>query len=301
MVCCQVTPLLFYKAFVIISKTAVIILEVNAALMPANQAVKSTAKASLKKLWPECIAVCVILGINAVLSSCIQSIITIVWTSAIATVFSAIYFLFVTVPLLMGVAFWLWRVTVLSDSHLFEIFFPFSTRFVYARVISFIFAVALRLLIALALFMLPFVLVKLASSPEIYEIFGGQMPTWTANFWIFENFFKVIGLAAFAFFASRFYLAPLLFLIGGDITPAESIYMSRRIGTFSYSAFLQLVFSFAGWAVLSLLILPAIYTLPYFLMCITVHCRYAINYYNSKQNQEGYSYTPPNQDFGADI
>lgn len=269
--------------------------------MPTNEAVKSTAKASLKKLWPECIAVSIILGVNAVLSSCIQSIIAIVWSSTVATVFSIVYFLFVTIPLLMGVAFWLWRVTVLSDSHIFEIFFPFSTRFVYARVISFVFAAALRLLIALVLFMLPFVLVKLASSPEIYEIFGGQMPTWTANFWIFENFFKFIGLAAFAFFASRFYLAPLLFLIGGDITPAEAIFMSRRIGAVSYSAFLQLILSFVGWAALSLLIIPAIYTLPYFIMCVTVHCRYAINYYNNKQNQQGFSYTPPGQDFGADI
>ncbi len=269
--------------------------------MPTNEAVKSTAKASIKKMWPECIAVCVILGTNAVLSACIQSIILTVWSQLTATVFAVLYFCFISAPLLIGVAFWLWRVTILSDSPVTEIFYPFSTRFVYARIMSFVLAAAVRLIVVMILFLLPYCLVKLASSPEVYEFFGGQMPIWMANFWIFENFLKIIGVAASVFVASRYYLAPLLFVIGGDITPSEAIYMSRRIGAFSYGAFVQLLISFLPLAVLSLLIIPAIYTLPLFIMCVTVHCRYAINYYNSKQNQEGISYTPPNQGFGADI
>lgn len=266
-------------------------------MMPTNAAVKSTAKASLKKLWPQAIAACVILGINALLASCIQSVIALVWSTPVSIVAAVIYFLFFTAPLLMGVTFWLWRVTVLSDSPVAEMFFVFSTRFVYARVISFILAAALRLAVILFLCLLPFGLVKLASTPELYEFFGGQIPTWTASFWIFESFFEFVGIGVFLLIASRHYIAPLLFMIGGDITPAEAIYMSRRIGKVSFGAMLQLVASFIGWAALSILVIPAIYTLPYFLMCMTVHCRYAINYYNSTQNNAGYSYTPPAQDF----
>ncbi len=270
-------------------------------MMPNNEAVKSTAKAHLKHLWPECIAVCAIMGLVALLSTCIQSVLSLFVSNLVATVFGIAYFVFITSPMLMGVIFWLWRVTVLKDSSLSEIFFPFSTRFTYIRTLNFVFTVVVRLVGVVILFMLPYALIKLISAPELYEFFGSQIPAWTANFLIFENFLKVIGISASLFFASRYYLAPLLFVVGGDITPGEAIYMSHRIGKVSFGAFLQLILGFIGWAFLSLLIIPMLYTLPYFIVSITVHCRYAINFYNNKFNDKGTTYTPPAEDFGANI
>lgn len=270
-------------------------------MMPTNDAVKSTAKAHLKNIWLETLAVCVILGAVLLFSSCIKSFLSLAVSDIAATFFSVFYSIFIICPLIIGIIFWLWRVTVLSDSPISEIFFSFSSRFVYFRTLNFIFTVAIRLLGLVLLFMLPYALVKLVSAPNLYDFFGIQMPAWTANFLIFKNFFKLLGVSSIIFFASRYYLAPLLFVIGGDITPGEAIYMSHRIGAVSYGAFLQLFFSFAGWAFLSLLIIPALYTLPYFLMCLVVHSRYAINFYNSKQSQTGYFYTPPVQDFSEDL
>lgn len=270
-------------------------------MMPTSDAVKSTAKAHLKSIWLETLVVCVIFSVVLLFSSCIHSFLSLAVSPIAATVFLCLYFIFIVCPLIIGIIFWLWRVTVLSDSSIGEIFFSFSSRFVYFKTLNFIFTVAIRLLGLVLLFMLPYALVKLVSAPNLYDFFGIQMPAWTANFLIFENFFMYLGISATVFFASRYYLAPLLFVIGGDIAPGEAIYMSHRIGAVSYGAFLQLVFSFIGWVFLSLLIIPAIYTLPYFLICLTVHSRYAINFYNSKQSQTGYFYTPPVQDFSKDL
>ena len=60
----------------------------------------------------------------------------------------------------------------------------------------------------------------------------------------------------------------------------EAMHISEMISKQSISAFASLVVSFIGWFLLSLLGLPLVYTLPFFLISYVVHSRFAIVNYN---------------------
>ena len=267
--------------------------------MPGNTPVKDTARVCLKKIWPAAIAASVIIGATAVFGFCISSAASGVWTQTVATVTAVLYFIFITAPLIMGLIFWLWRVTVLNDSPVTEMFYPFSSWMVYMRVMRFIFLLAIRLIIMFVVVMLPYALAHIASSPELYSHLNGTMPVWTVNIWVFAEFLKYAGIAAFFISALRYYLAPVLFVAGSEITSAEALHMSRMVSKVSMGSFIQLVLGFAGWAILSVLLIPALYTLPFFLVSFILHCRYAINYYNGRLIKESYSYGPYGRDLGG--
>ena len=262
------------------------------AVIPGSRPAKSNAKAFLKPMWSQSIAALGILCATVIMGICIKELLAGFVSPAVGTAALVLYTVFVTAPLVMGYIGWLWRATFLPDSACTEMFLPFSALHGYARTVGFVLALAVRLFVAYVVVMLPYAIAHMASSPRFYELVGGSMPVWAINIWIFEKFLKVVGIAAFVLLLLRHYLAPVIFVVGGNLTPAESFYLAKEVGNVSLSAFLQLLWGFLGWALLSLLALPALYTFPYFSFSFIFHCRFAISQYTFGIKTKTYSYHP---------
>ena len=92
----------------------------------------------------------------------------------------------------------------------------------------------------------------------------------------------LIGIGALATFIImlRYYLAPFLLVGDDNMTVGEAIHMATIISRRSSNELWALILSFTGWILLSLTMIPLIFTLPYFLSSLAVHCRFAITNYN---------------------
>ena len=75
-------------------------------------------------------------------------------------------------------------------------------------------------------------------------------------------------------------MAPLFFVADDNIDANEAMHMSTVISRKTSIDFVYLCFSFIGWLLLSILIVPLIFTLPYMLTSYAVHIRFAVAEYN---------------------
>ena len=78
----------------------------------------------------------------------------------------------------------------------------------------------------------------------------------------------------------KYYLAPFLFVADEDMDVMEAIHKSTVLTRATAVDFLILVLSFLGWILLSVLVMPLIFTLPYMVMSYVVHSRFAVANYN---------------------
>ena len=78
----------------------------------------------------------------------------------------------------------------------------------------------------------------------------------------------------------RFYIAPILFVADENMDVSETLHMSTVISRKSSLDFIYLISSFIGWILISVLVIPLIFTLPYILTSYAVHVRFAIAEYN---------------------
>ena len=77
-------------------------------------------------------------------------------------------------------------------------------------------------------------------------------------------------------------MAPFLIAADEDMEVDEAIHMSDTISKRTMLDFIYLFFSFFGWILVSVLVFPLIFTMPYILISFGVHVRFAIAEYNKR-------------------
>ncbi len=257
-------------------------------MLPSSVAVKSTAKDSLKGVWPSAITVGVVLMLTyyfgIFLSEFVKTIAPFNNVAvSIATI--VIYLLVLYIPLFLGALRWFWCVSAKKPTDKKEIFIYFSSPKKYFRTVWFTLALIIRLLLCAVIAFAPAIVASLLARPWIYSAVDFPMPLWSANLPVVANFLEVLGLILFLFLSLRFYLSGLLLVIDDDMHPGEAFYISKLVSRDFLMNFILLALSFFGWFLLSLLAVPLIFTLPLFITSFTVHGRFAINYYNTKINR----------------
>ena len=81
--------------------------------------------------------------------------------------------------------------------------------------------------------------------------------------------------------AVRYSLAPVIAVINEDIDARSAIALSATIARRYKNAYFNVLVSFIGWIVLSVLGVTMLYTLPFLFVSYTVFCRFAINSYRT--------------------
>lgn len=251
--------------------------------MPSIAAVKSTVKSTLKGRWPEVIAVGLLplfafyfFNLTAsVISSLLKGyeeflLIGILLLSAV----------FVVLPLFFGVLRYFWRITDGAEEEISTAFYFFTNKFLYAKSLKLTLVILFKIGLVFFLCLIPFFAVSLFSRFLVYDIFKEALPVWAINISAFKSLFYNLG-SLFAFLISlRYYLIPVIAILDENLLVLEAVHISTTLAKRSLSSFLGLIFSCLGWIVLSVFVLPQIYTMPFLLGCYVVHSRFAIVNYN---------------------
>lgn len=273
--------------------------------MPSTNIIKSDAKAFLKDKWPQAI------GIGAILLSVlcfhiiVFSVIMQLFVNPLGNVASLVVALavllligqFFGVPLVYGALRWFWFTVHGAEVPINEIFCYFSSGREYAKVISLSFRIFVRVLTILVLCYLPSIVITVARQPELYNLFGVSMPYFVSSLWVLNNMLELFGTILSAILLLRYFAAPVLMINDANISPQEALHLSVIISKQVNGRTISFSLSFIGWGILSLLVVPLLYILPYFLVCYAAYCKHLIANYNnivSFQNQTYYPhYQPP--------
>ena len=167
------------------------------------------------------------------------------------------------------------------EDRIISIFEVFANKALYKRALRFTVSISLRVLgIALLLF-IPYTFFRLLTSNAFYEQLGLAMPVWAANFEFVPVFLRTIADVALFFIMLRYYLAPFLFVADEEMDPAEALLTSKIISRRTAFDYFTLILSFLPLILLSVFVMPLLFTMPYFIMAYLVHCRFAVAQYNS--------------------
>ncbi|MBO7218087.1 MAG: hypothetical protein J6V50_05245 [Clostridia bacterium] len=251
--------------------------------IPGSSVVKITAKTAIAKRKNET-GIVSFFGMFAFL---IMNLIAAVIASNDGRIFeilsyavTILFAVFVLAPLFFGIIRFFWRMTDGVEDEISSVFYYFGSRHRYFRILKLNIVMFLRIIIPLFICLLPYITVGLISGSQIYALFGFDIPLWAPNLVLIKNFLYIIGVAAALGYISRYYLVPILAVANEELLLLEAVHLSTMVAKRSISSFLSLVVSLLPWIILTVLVIPAFYTLSIIIVCYVVHCRFAINNYN---------------------
>lgn len=245
-----------------------------------NNAVKLTAKTALKDHWLKAIAACCIYIFAHFICTLSTSLLSIPFGDIAFYVALAVLGLFILLPLMLGVIRFIWRLIMGGDDDLVTVFEYFSSKKKYLKSLKFMFALILRICGISFIVLLPSIAVWIISTPDVYEKLGLAIPIWSSNLNTVWVFLTTISVFVIISISSKYYLTPILFVADENMEVDEALNMSKIISKNTYIDFIFLAFSLTGYIIISLFVIPLIFTLPYFITCYAVHSRFAIADYN---------------------
>lgn len=268
-------------------------------MLPTNVAAKSTARVTLKKRWPAAIAVSLILLTVFVMEIYFQQLMLIIvkgdfiwspfqpqnivylnqWSNVLVTVISTAFCVAISFPLFFGVLRWFWRVTNGADDSVGGVFYYFSSVDKYFMAIKLFWGFFWRTVVITAIVFLPYIIVTVLTSPDVYALFGKSIPLGISSLASISGFLAVIGTVGFIALIIRYYLVPSIIFWDETVSVHDAFKYSVIVSKGSKSAYFYFLISFIGWLVLSLLAIPLLFTIPYFLGSVTVFSRYILNNY----------------------
>lgn len=271
--------------------------------MPPTLVIKTNAKTALRNKWPSAIGIgCIILStfcMHIVLMEIIVAVLSnITGTTAASVIGLGLAILinqFFGMPLLYGALRWFWFTAAEADVPVSEVFCYFSRGGEYLRALSLSFRIFLRIIFMLVLCFLPSLFIIAVRHPYTYDVLNSSMPYWASSMWVLGNIFNTFGTAMSIILLLRYFAAPILMINDRSLSPQEALNLSVIISKNANGRTFGFLLSFLGWFLLSLLIMPIIYTAPLFLCSYAVYCRFLINHYNrtvSSLSMNGYAEYP---------
>lgn len=251
--------------------------------IPSSMVVKSTARAALTGKYFGAV-VASLLPVFAyyilhIIASCAYTVFPERY-GIFVTFFSLIFTAFAIFPLFLGAVRYFWRLTEGLEEAPTEAFYYFGSFTLYKRAIKSVFIILFKFLTVFIPSMLPYFVTVLLSNTWLYNFLGTEVPLWVAGIALLSAFLKYAGIFIGLILFARYYLFAALVAMDDDLLIYEAVHISTMISSCSMGAFAALVVSLIGWMLLSLLIVPMIYTAPLILSCYVVHCRYTIVNYN---------------------
>lgn len=257
--------------------------------MPTSAAVKASAKLALKDKWPTALGIgsiifsvyCLNIVIAQIVSTLLQPIVNEIWLTVIAVLSMLLFCQFFFAPLLYGALRWFWFGSLDNDVSVNEIFYYFSSLKLYLRALSLSVRIFTRVIGVLFICFLPALIVGAVASPTTYEILGSEMPYWATYVWMLFNVLAMFGIIMSFIMLLRYFAAPILMINDAGISPQEALHLSVIISKNANGKTFSFVMSFFAWGLLSLLYIPMIFTLPYFICSYAIYCKNLIANYNN--------------------
>ena len=246
----------------------------------ANSTIKKTAKDSLKNNKVKAFIVGIILLFVFLINSNICSCVYEIFGEKVANIALIVLNILLLAPVVLGGVRYYWRMLCGVCEDPISVFYYFSSMENYKKAMTVILKLGIKFLIYLFLYNIPYIVVSVILNAEFYEFLNIPIPLWTANLSNIAMFLKSIGIVATIVSMLKYYLTPMLIVVDEHMDVSEALHMSAVISKSTTLDFIFLVFNMLGWILLSLLFIPLIFTLGYFITVYLSHCSYAVNDYN---------------------
>ncbi len=250
--------------------------------IPDSQVVKSTVKAVLKNrrisagivgLFPYLVYLVLVslYGVFAML---------LIGHRLTAVCIAVAIGVFLLLPVVLGAVRWFWRVADGCEDAVTDVFYYFTSFFLYKRALKCIFLLIFKCFTAMFISLLPFFVISLLSASWIYQFLGAEIPLWVAGLALVQAFLRLVGIIAGLAVISRYYLFPVLVVTDDNMLLLEAMHISVVVSKRSVVYFIALLISLVGYMLLSLFVAPIFYTAPIFFTAYAVHSRFALVNYN---------------------
>lgn len=250
----------------------------------SSTVIKKTAKTALTNEWVRSIAASVLfLSANLILFLSMGQIGTVFPEQGVFLTVQFLLSFFLGFPLFMGVLGFFWRILWGQTDRLTVCFRFFADRRQYFRVLKTALFVLLNCVKIGIIAFAPAIILDIFSGETVYTLLGMDKPMWISNLWMVSRILKAAALVIVVLISVRYYAVPFFLLADEEMEPLEVLYFSRKISAETWTEFIWLIFSFAPVLLLSLFVVPMIFTLPYLLTSYLVHCRFATAQYNRGQ------------------
>lgn len=266
-------------------------------MLPSNFAVKTTAKTALKNKWPQAVTVCMMFVAVFLVQIFFEQLLYDValklgkqldeigflafgvWENLLSvslTLCSLAMTFFVVFPLLLGVIRWFWRLTDGVTDSVGVAFYYFGSGDRFKKAVALFFGLVWRNFLIVLVSFIPFfaavVLTNLAAEYDINQmmLFGADLGNAINTIFLFVGYVLFLGAAL------RYYTVLWTAVAYPDLSVKEVFEFSVKTAKGTKSVYLLFAVSFTGWAVISLLALPLLFTLPYFFAANAVFSRLVI-------------------------
>ncbi len=253
-------------------------------MLPNSTAIKREAKRLLAGKWPSAIAAVMVFIFFFMFMAILYTLLNPFFSSGVPlmvlTVLTVFFAVALGFPLMLGV-FRVYRcIFADTDTDLYTVFYYFSSVKRLTKAIGLCIFLVSKFALTALLLLLPSILIDALASGKLPFFDASGMPIWFSNLWVFGTFLRGIAVAVLVYIILRYYLCAYIFVQNDNINVLEAVLLSKKVGKLSISGFVGLGLSLIGWLLLSLLAVPIVFTVPYIIMCYTVHCNTAIDYYN---------------------
>lgn len=250
--------------------------------VPNSRAVKSTARAILKGRYITAGIAGIIPYFIYLFIAAVTGILSMLLRhyDLVAVALVVLFGIFLFAPVLLGAVRWFWRLTDDCEDSPPEVFYYFSSFFLYKRALKSILFLAFKCFTAIFTCLIPYLVVSVLSNSWIYQFLGAEIPLWVAGLALVQSFLRIVGILSAFTVISRYYLFPALVVMDEDMLLLEAMHISVMVSRRSVSAFIALALSLVGFVILSFFALPLFYTAPLFFTVYAVHSRYALVNYN---------------------
>ncbi len=245
-----------------------------------SKAVKHTAKTVLKNNLLSVMFGCSIFLFTFFIVSYVSHFLGVVAGTIASEVIYISLSVLVIFPLLLGLFRFVWRLLLDAKDVPIAVFYYFCGMDEYIKSLKFFLKVFAKCIIPAIFFFLPSLAVQVILSGKIFEWLDVSIPLWSANLEYVYLFLRSLAYILLIIYMLKYYLAPFLIVSDENMDIDEALNMSKIISRKTTVDFIYLFFSFAFWILLSVPVIPLIFTLPYFLTSYAVHYRYAVADYN---------------------
>ena len=262
-------------------------------MQPTFSQLKSKAKESLKSRWPAAVAITAVLLsiglLDVILEYILMSVFRVdaVWTvidpttlphysivaSFCITVFSAVYGLFLSVPFFMGALRWFWKISHGEQADLQTVFYYFSSARLFFKTVFLAFLLLLFVILGALVCFIPSIMISLLTKPEFYALFGLGMPIWTSGLFSLAQTFEIVGLFLFICWIARYSLFFVPLFENEQMSAMKIISESVKLTKGKLIRMVGFAFSFIGWLLLCIFLLPALFVIPFALSSLIEYAK----------------------------
>lgn len=247
--------------------------------MIQTNAVKSTARATLKGKWLWACAVSLIPLFSFSVVFLIESILNVVF-GKLAIVFGVLLNLFLTFPLILGVLRVYWFFINSADESIVKVFHYFSDFVKYKRAMAFVLRVFLPILLTGIVLFLPSIFLGWVASGRFFEFFNLSIPLFIGGL---RNIAIVLAIASGVILivkALNIFIAAFLFVSDDEMPSKKCISLALEVSKKTKSMYVSHIFGFSFYIIISIFALPLIFTAPFLLISYLIDCRFCVAYYN---------------------